>query len=97
MNAAPIIPLRYMIAFIYPITATIRPFLEKKGHTKEEVDRMHDAWFKSVVLHVVLWSRPYTPDSGLLRLRSSISSCAVLPQSSVGGRRVTCSRARVLA
>ena len=63
VNAASIIPLRYMIAFIYPITATIRPFLEKKGHTKEEVDRMHDAWFKSVVLHVVLWSRPYTPDS----------------------------------
>ena len=63
VNADTIIPLRYMIAFIYPITATIRPFLEKKGHTKEEVDRMHDAWFKSVVLHVVLWSRPYTPDS----------------------------------
>ena len=63
VNAAPIIPLRYMIAFIYPITATIRPFLEKKGHSKEEVDRMHDAWFKAVVLHVVLWSRPYTPDS----------------------------------
>ena len=63
VNAAPIVPLRYMIAFIYPITATIRPFLEKKGHTKEEVDRMHEAWFKSVVLQVVLWSRPYTTDS----------------------------------
>ena len=63
VNAAPIIPLRYMIAFIYPITATIRSFLEKKGHTKEEVDKMHDAWFKAVVLHVVLWSRPYTPES----------------------------------
>ena len=62
VDAAPIVPLRYMIAFIYPITATIRPFLEKKGHPKEAVDRMHDAWFKSVVLQVVLWSRPYTPD-----------------------------------
>ena len=28
---------------------------------------------------------------------SSIVRCQVLPQSSVGGRRVTCSRARVLA
>ena len=62
VDAAPIVPLRYTIAFIYPITATIRPFLEKKGHPKEQVDRMHDAWFKSVVLQVVLWSRPYTPD-----------------------------------
>lgn len=52
-----------MIAFIYPITATIRPFLETKGHAKVEVDRMHEAWFKSVVLQVVLWSRPYTPGS----------------------------------
>ena len=63
VNAAPIVPLRYMVAFVYPITATIRPFLEKKGHTKDQVDRMHEAWFKSVVLHVVLWSQPYTPDS----------------------------------
>ena len=62
VDAAPIVSLRYMIAFIYPITATIRPFLEKKGHSKEEVDRMHQAWFKSVVLQVVLWSRPYTAD-----------------------------------
>ena len=62
VEAAPIVPLRYMIAFIYPITATIRPFLENKGHSKEEVDRMHEAWFKSIVLQVVLWSRPYTTD-----------------------------------
>ena len=56
-------PCAYMISrSSYPITVTIRPFLEKKGHSKEEVDRMHAAWFKSVVLQVVLWSRPYTAD-----------------------------------
>lgn len=54
------IGLRYMISFIYPITATIKPFLANKGHAAEEVDKMHDAWFKSVVLHVTLWSYPYT-------------------------------------
>ena len=59
VDSTAIIPLRYMIAFIYPITATIRPFLEKRGHSVEEVDRMHQAWFKSVVLQVTLWSRPY--------------------------------------
>jgi hypothetical protein len=53
------IGLRYLVAFIYPITATIKPFLAKKGHSAEEVDKMHQAWFKSVVLQVTLWSYPY--------------------------------------
>jgi protoglobin len=53
------IPLRYMIAFIYPITATIKQFLANKGHSAEEVEKMHQAWFKSVVLQVTLWSYPY--------------------------------------
>ena len=53
------IPLRYMVAFIYPITATIKPFLAKGGHSAEEVEKMHQAWFKSVVLQVTLWSYPY--------------------------------------
>lgn len=58
-SAADHIPLRYMIAFIYPITATIKPFLAKKGHDGEEVEKMYQAWFKSVVLQVTLWSAPY--------------------------------------
>lgn len=53
------IPLRYMVAFIYPITATIKQFLAKGGHSAEEVEKMHQAWFKSVVLQVTLWSYPY--------------------------------------
>lgn len=57
--AAGHIPLRYLIAFIYPITATIKPFLAKKGHAAEEVEKMYQAWFKSVVLQVTLWSAPY--------------------------------------
>ena len=40
------IGMRYMIGFIYPITATMKPFLANKGHTAEEVDKMHQAWFK---------------------------------------------------
>ena len=53
------IPLRYLVCFIYPITATMREFLTKKGHSAEEVEAMHQAWFKSVTLQVALWSRPY--------------------------------------
>ncbi len=56
------IPLRYVIAFIYPITATIRPFLANKGHGSEEVEKMFQAWFKSVVLQVTLWSYPYAKE-----------------------------------
>lgn len=58
-SAADHIPLRYLIAFTYPITATIKPFLAKKGHDAEEVEKMFQAWFKSVVLQVTLWSAPY--------------------------------------
>jgi Protoglobin len=56
------IPLRYMVAFIYPITATIKQFLANKGHSTEEVEKMHQAWFKSVVLQVTLWSYPYVKE-----------------------------------
>lgn len=54
-----IVPARYLIAFIYPITATVRPFLARKGHSADEVDKMWHAWFKSVVLQVALWCYPY--------------------------------------
>jgi hypothetical protein len=59
VQAVPHIHYRYMVAFIYPITATIKSFLTKKGHSPEDVDRMHQAWFKSVVMQVALWSVPY--------------------------------------
>lgn len=62
VESVPFVHFRYMVAFIYPITATIRPFLAKKGHTAEEVEKMHQAWFKAVVLTVVLWCRPYVKE-----------------------------------
>jgi hypothetical protein len=58
-SAAAAVPLRYLIAFVYPITATVRPFLANKGHAAADVDRMHQAWFKSVTMQVALWSEPY--------------------------------------
>ncbi len=61
-RSVPIVPLRYLIAFIYPITATIKPFLAKKGHSPEDLEKMHQAWFKSVTLQVALWSFPYAKD-----------------------------------
>lgn len=59
VRSVPNISFRYLVAFIYPITATIKDFLAKKGHSAADVEKMHQAWFKSVVLQVALWSRPY--------------------------------------
>ena len=55
----PIIPIRFIIAFIVPITVTIKPFLAKKGHSAEQVEKMYTAWFKSITLQVILWSYPF--------------------------------------
>jgi hypothetical protein len=59
VDAVEHIPLRYLIAFIFPITATIKPFLAAKGHADNEIEAMQDAWRKVVILQVALWSRPY--------------------------------------
>ncbi|MEV6655231.1 protoglobin domain-containing protein [Streptomyces sp. NPDC051219] len=60
--SVPNVSMRYLVAFIYPITATIRPFLSAGGHSDEQVEAMHQAWFKAVTLQVALWTRPYAPE-----------------------------------
>jgi hypothetical protein len=62
VNSVDIIPLRWLICFIYPITATIKPFLEKGGLKGEELEKAYNSWFKSVVLQVVIWAHPYSKD-----------------------------------
>lgn len=57
--SVPLVHYRYLPALIYPITATLKPFLAKKGHSAEDVERMYQAWLKSVILQVTLWSQPY--------------------------------------
>ena len=59
VDTEPIIHYRYMVAFIFPITATIKEFLSKKGHDAETVEKMYAAWFKAVTLTVILWTYPY--------------------------------------
>jgi hypothetical protein len=59
VQAAEHIPLRYVIALLVPITTTLKPFLAEGGATAEEVEAMHQAWVKAVVLQVILWSYPY--------------------------------------
>jgi hypothetical protein len=59
VDSVPIIHYRYLTAFIYPITVTIKSFLAKKGHPQNDVDGMYNAWFKAVTLTVILWTYPY--------------------------------------
>jgi hypothetical protein len=57
--SVPHIAYRYVPALLYPVTATLKPFLEKGGASPEQVEKMHQAWVKSVLLQVILWSEPY--------------------------------------
>ncbi|MEZ4225708.1 MAG: protoglobin domain-containing protein [Polyangiaceae bacterium] len=57
-----IVPFRDMFALVFPVTFTLRPFLAKKGHPVEEIDKMYAAWLKSCLLQVTLWSHPYVKD-----------------------------------
>jgi pimeloyl-ACP methyl ester carboxylesterase len=50
---------RDLIAFSAAIVAPMKPYLEKGGHSADVVNRMYDAWWKSMILQVTLWSQPY--------------------------------------
>ena len=54
-----IVPFRDLFPLVFPVTFTLRPFLAKKGHPAEDVEKMYAAWVKSCLLQVTLWSHPY--------------------------------------
>jgi hypothetical protein len=60
VDSTPYVPLRDVIAFIAVMNETIRPYLAAKGHSAEEVDKMHRAWCKSIQMRLALWIGPYT-------------------------------------
>jgi hypothetical protein len=62
VQAPPLVPLRYLVAFTAVIVTTAKDFLAKKGHSPEEVEGMTAAWTKAVLLTVTLWSHPYTKE-----------------------------------
>jgi hypothetical protein len=37
----------------------MKPYLARKGHSPEVVNRMYDAWWKSMILQATLWAQPY--------------------------------------
>ncbi len=58
-NSVPIINYRYIPALTIPVTTTLKPFLAKKGANGEDVEKMYNAWVKSVLLQAILWGQPY--------------------------------------
>ena len=58
----PTIHLRDLVAFAAVINdpVILKPFLSAKGDAEQAVDRMHQAWCKSILLQVALWTEPYT-------------------------------------
>lgn len=61
-DAASIIPFRDLFLLVYPVTITLKPFLAKKGHSAEDVEKMYSAWVKSCLLQMTLWTRPYVKE-----------------------------------
>jgi hypothetical protein len=64
-DAAPstaLVPFRNLAALIFPVTLTLKPFLAKKGHCATDVENMYQAWVKSCLLQITLWSHPYIKD-----------------------------------
>lgn len=57
-----IVPFKNLFALIFPVTFTLKPFLAKKGHSVDDVEKMYAAWLKSCLLQVTLWSYPYVKD-----------------------------------
>jgi hypothetical protein len=53
------VPFPDVIAFVAVMNQTIKPYLAAKGHSAEEVDKMHLAWTRSLQLQLALWANPY--------------------------------------
>ena len=60
VQSTPYVPLRDIIAFVAVINETIKPYLAAKGHSVEEIEKMHAAWCKSLQLQIALWTGLYT-------------------------------------
>jgi hypothetical protein len=59
VHSTPLINYHYIVALLYPVSATIKPFLSNRGHSADDVELMYAAWCKAVTLQVALWGYPF--------------------------------------
>lgn len=64
VNSVPIIHYRYIVAFIVPLTLTVRPFLAEGGVSDSDIDEMMASWLKALTLTAILWTYPYVTEGG---------------------------------
>jgi hypothetical protein len=62
VNSTAQVNFRYLLALTIPVTTTLKPFLAKGGANAADVEKMHAAWVKAVLLQVILWSHPYVKE-----------------------------------
>jgi hypothetical protein len=62
VEAPPVVQLRYILSFTAVVVTTAKAFLAKSRYSSDEIERMHVAWTRAVMLTIALWSRPYTKD-----------------------------------
>lgn len=62
VRSTPCVPFEDAIAFVAVMNETIKPFLASKGHSAQDVDRMHLAWMKAMQLQMALWVEPYSSE-----------------------------------
>ena len=53
------VPFRDIVAFAAVMNQTIKPYLAKQGDSAEMVEKMHQAWCKSIQLQLALWAKAY--------------------------------------
>jgi hypothetical protein len=54
--------MRYLLAFATIVTIGTRKFFVDRGLSCEELQKLEDAWARTVQLHITLWSRPYVKE-----------------------------------
>jgi len=62
VGTIPHIPLRYMVTCVFPITAVLKSFIEKKVDDPVIVDKLYHTWFKLQVITTALFLIPYTKE-----------------------------------
>jgi hypothetical protein len=58
-HTPPVVPLRYLLVFVTTVTTASRRFFLDAGVAGAELQKLEDAWAKTVQLHITLWARPY--------------------------------------
>lgn len=53
------VPMSHIFGLVVPVTLSVRRFLEEGAAEGEDIEAMHQAWFKAVTVSLVLWTRPY--------------------------------------